>query len=653
MTEVTEMNAGAEFVASWQANAERLSDTYKPSMEHDNCGVGLVAALDGRRRRDVVEAGINALKAVWHRGAVDADGKTGDGAGIHVEIPQDFFLEAVERGGHRVRKVADGGSPIGVGQVFLPKTDLGAQERCRQIVETEILAMGYAIYGWRQVPINVACIGEKANATRPEIEQIMIANPRDVAEAEFERDLFVIRRRIEKQTRLSDPALDPFMDDIKPVIQAGGSDTAVLDNVFEVLIRSGRDAPMAKALMIPASIGADATMKKPHRDLEIVEKGRVGPGQSIGVDLDAAKFFSDDAMKDMLSARQPFGEWARGIIEIDKIVRTDAPEPTRLGNLGNVLDEDRTQCDLLQLESPVLSNAEFAAMRAMMGTAACEVDCTFPVEDGETGLRAALERIRIEAEEGVRAGATHVILSDERVSAERAGIPMILATAGVHTHLVRSRISGIGLLGIARKVLTLHNAAWDSDAIALPVGGVYKLRRKGETHAFDGNAIHMLQEAVASDSFQMYRRYTEIVRKSPPIARGSEFLDDLDLNPLLVQADPGPHARYCTTEGRNEVPETLDAQMIQDAAALFEHDGEFHLRANADTITWQRVAHPHWAEMLRGLVATHAEETNSRYARMLVHDWDLSLPKFWQIVPKEFVKYLPVPLTDVPEALRA
>ncbi len=863
MTEMFQTDAGQDFVAQWQANALRLADTYQPSMEHDNCGVGLVAALDGKRRRDVVEAGINALKAVWHRGAVDADGKTGDGAGIHVEIPQDFFIEAVERGGHRVRKIEDGGSPIGVGQVFLPKTDLGAQERCRQIVETEILAMGYAIYGWRQVPINVACIGEKANATRPEIEQIMIANPRFVAEADFERDLFVIRRRIEKQaisaqiaelyfcslscrsiiykgmflaasltdfypdlldprfvsrfaiyhqrystntfptwklaqpfrmlahngeintvsgninwmrsheTRLSDPALDPYMDDIKPVIQAGGSDTATLDNVFEVLIRSGRDAPMAKALMIPASTGQDATMKKAHRDLfqycnavmepwdgpaaiaatdgrwviagldrnglrplhysisrngmlvvgsetgmvkidesEVIEKGRVGPGQTIGVDLEAAQFYGDEAIKDILSARQPFGEWARGIIEIDKIVRTDAPEPvliegealrrrqlavgttmedlemilhpmvedsqeavgsmgddtplavlsekfrglhhyfrqafsqvtnppidslresrvmtlrTRLGNLGNVLDEDRTQCDLLQLESPVLSNAEFAAMRAMMGTAACEVDCTFPVEEGETGLRAALERIRIEAEEGVRAGATHVILSDEMVSAERCGIPMILATAGVHTHLVRSslrtftslnvrsaqcldvhyfavligvgattvnaylaqesiadrhrrglfggislkeavqhykkavdkgllkvmskmgisvissyrggcnfeaiglsralvaeffpgmqsRISGIGLLGIARKVLTLHNAAWDSDLATLSIGGVYKLRRKGETHAFDGNAIHMLQEAVASDSFQMYRRYTEMVRKSPPIA---------------------------------------------------------------------------------------------------------------------------------------
>ena len=1504
------------FVASWQANAAALHETYNPSMEHDNCGVGLVAALDGQRRRDVVEAGINALKAVWHRGAVDADGKTGDGAGIHIEIPQDFFADAVERGGHRLRPISEGGGPIGVGQVFLPKTDLGAQERCRQIVETEILTMGYATYGWRQVPINVACIGEKANATRPEIEQIMIWNPRNTDEATFERDLYVIRRRIEKQaiaaqigelyfcslscrsiiykgmflaesltefypdlldtrfvsrfaiyhqrystntfptwklaqpfrtlahngeintvsgninwmrsheTRLADPLLDPFMDDIKPVIQAGGSDTATLDNVFEVLLRAGRDAPMVKALMIPASIGSDAMMPQAHRDMflycnavmepwdgpaaiaatdgrwviagldrnglrplrysisksnllivgsetgmvkldesDIVEKGRVGPGDTIGVDLDAARFYSDDQMKDLLAARQPYGEWSKGIRQIDHIVRTDAPEPvllegealrrrqlamgfsmedlemilhpmvedqaeavgsmgddtplavlsdkhrglhhyfrqafsqvtnppidslretrvmslkTRLGNLGNVLDEDQSQFNLLQLESPVLTSAEFAAMRATMQGNSCEVDCTFPVADGEAGLRAALDRIRAEAEEGVRAGATHVILTDEAMDETRAGIPMILATAGVHTHLVRSslrtftslnvragqcldvhyfavligvgattvnaylaqesiadrhrrglfgdmslkqavgrykkavdkgllkvmskmgisvissyrggcnfeaiglsralvaeyfpgmqsRISGIGLLGIARKVLTLHGAAFAADLAALSVGGIYKLRRRGETHAFDGNAIHMLQEAVASDSFQMYRRYAELVRKAPPVAlrdlldfrldgrkpieveevesiteirkrliapgislgalspeahetlsiamnrigarsdsgeggedparatprpngdnansaikqiasgrfgvtaeylnackeieikvaqgakpgeggqlpgfkvtsliarlrhstpgvtlisppphhdiysiedlaqliydlkqinpdahvcvklvarsgigtiaagvakakadailisghsggtgaspqtsvkyaglpwemglseahqvlmlnrlrhtvrlrtdggiktgrdvviaamlgaeefgigtaslvamgcimvrqchsntcpvgvcsqdeklrekftgtpekvinlfsfiaedvrlilaelgarsltevigrtdllqqvsRGSEFLDDLDLNPLLVQADPGPHARYCTMTGRNEVPETLDAQMIADAGALFEHgekmqlqynirnthraigtklsskivrkygmfglqpghltvrlrgsagqslgafavqgvklevlgdandyvgkglsgasivvrpapssnlvshqntiigntclygatagelfaagqagerfavrnsgatavvegcgsngceymtggvvvilggigdnfgagftggqafiydpNNEFEMRVNAETLTWQRVTHPHWAETLKCLITRHATETNSRYARMLVHDWDRTLPRFWQIVPKEYARYLPVPVREA-EAL--
>lgn len=80
-----------EFLKAWDANVAALDGLYDPADERDSCGVGLVAALDGKRRREVVEAGIAALKAIWHRGAVDADGKTGDGAGIHVEIPQEFL----------------------------------------------------------------------------------------------------------------------------------------------------------------------------------------------------------------------------------------------------------------------------------------------------------------------------------------------------------------------------------------------------------------------------------------------------------------------------------------------------------------------------------------------------------------------------------
>ncbi len=849
---------GAEFLAAWDANVAALADTYSPAQEHDACGVGLVAAIDGKKRRDVVEAGISALKAVWHRGAVDADGKTGDGAGIHIEIPQDFFAAAIERGGAKLHP-----GPIAVGQVFMPKTDLSAQERCRQIVETEIMYLGYAIYGWRQVPIDVECIGEKANATRPEIEQIMIWNPKGTSDDSFERDLYVIRRRIEKQaiaaqipdlyfcslssrsiiykgmflaesltvfypdlldprfvsrfaiyhqrystntfptwrlaqpfrtlahngeintvsgninwmksheTRLSGGELGSFLEDVKPVVQAGNSDTASLDNVFELLVHSGRDAPMAKSLLIPASIGNDSTMPTAHRDMflycnaimepwdgpaavaatdgrwviagldrnglrplrytvtstnllvvgsetgmvkldlaDIIERGRVGPGQSIGVDLQTGKFYRDHEMKDMLAARQPFGEWTKRITQIDSIVKTDAVGPvlfdkeelrrrqlavgftledvemilqpmveesqeatgsmgddtpvavlsekyrglhhffrqafaqvtnppidslretrvmslkTRLGNLGNILEENAGQCDLLQLDSPVLSSAEFLAMRDFMGSSVCTVDCTFPVADGAPGLREALDRVRREAEEAVRAGSTHIVLTDENQGPERAPIPMILATAGVHTHLTRqslrtftslnvraaecmdvhyfavligvgattvnaylaqetiadrhrrglfgdvalktaiqkykkavdkgllkvmskmgisvissyrgayafeviglsralvaeffpgmqSRISGIGLSGMARKVLELHDVAWGSDAITLPVGGIYKLRRRGETHGFEAQLIHTLQSAVATDSYATYRRYADAVRRMPPVA---------------------------------------------------------------------------------------------------------------------------------------
>src|SRR5260370_14850045 len=86
-----------QYLRAHRAGVARLTTAYgyNPAQEIDSCGVGLVVALDGKRRRDVVAAGIDALKAVWHRGAVDAGGKTGDGAGIHVEIPPDFFRDHV------------------------------------------------------------------------------------------------------------------------------------------------------------------------------------------------------------------------------------------------------------------------------------------------------------------------------------------------------------------------------------------------------------------------------------------------------------------------------------------------------------------------------------------------------------------------------
>lgn len=168
---------------------------YRPEYEGDACGVGLVAATDGKPSRRVVQSAIDALRAVWHRGAVDADGKTGDGAGIHVDLPHRFFDDAVVASGHRVLP-----NRLAVGMVFMPRTDLGAQETCRTIVEAAIIEAGYTIYGWRQVPVDVSVIGQKAQATRPEIEQIMIAGPlpAEVDEAEFEKNLYLVRRRIEK-----------------------------------------------------------------------------------------------------------------------------------------------------------------------------------------------------------------------------------------------------------------------------------------------------------------------------------------------------------------------------------------------------------------------------------------------------------------------
>ncbi len=460
----------SKFIADWQTNAAylRRHGLYDPAEEHDACGVGLVAAIDGKPRRQVVEAGIEALKSVWHRGAVDADGKTGDGAGIHVEIPQGFFREHVARTGHVV-----GGGRLAVGMVFLPKTDLGAQETCRSIVETEILNFGYHIYGWRQVPVDASVIGEKANATRPEIEQIMIASHASYDdqgsddETQFELDLYIIRRRIERRVldahisdfyicslscrsmiykgmflaeqvaefypdlmdqrfessfaiyhqrystntfptwRLAQPfrmlahngeintirgnvnwmtCHEPRMvsaqfrehgEDIKPVIQPDSSDSSALDAAFEVLARAGRSAPLVKTMLIPEAWSKEAAMPEAHRALysycntvmepwdgpaaivatdgswvlagmdrnglrplryaisttgllvvgseigmvplavnEVIEKGRIGPGRMIAVDLAEGRLYHDRELKDSLAADRPYGEWVRNITEL-------------------------------------------------------------------------------------------------------------------------------------------------------------------------------------------------------------------------------------------------------------------------------------------------------------------------------------------------
>ena len=854
--------SGEEFVKNWAQNAEKLqaAHAYDPSWEHDNCGVGMVVAIDGRPRREVVVAGIAALKVLFHRGAVDADGKTGDGAGIHVEVPQDFFREHIIRTGHELAE----GETLAVGMIFLPKSDLEAQETCRTIVESEVLSAGYTIYGWRQVPVDISVIGEKSNATRPEIEQIMISNPRNLDTDALERDLFLVRRRIEKRVleaaindfyicslsgrsviykgmflaeqlttfypdllderfvssfaiyhqrystntfptwRLAQPfrmlahngeintllgnvnwmkahecrlASDLFGDDIedlKPIIQTGSSDSAALDSVFELVCRAGRDAAMAKTLLIPESISQNAIMPENHRALfaycnavmepwdgpaaicatdgrwviagmdrhglrpmrytltktgllivgsetgmvrvpnaDIEEKGRVGPGEMIAIDLVDGVFHRDTELKDILANANPYKDWIKNTTHLDTAVTDDAPETgemsaeelrrrqvaygmtmedlelilhpmvveakeatgsmgddaplavlsnnyrglhcffrqnfsqvtnppidslretrvmtlnTRLGNLGNILDASPDQCEVVQLQSPVLTNAQFKVLHDHMGNKAVDIDCSFDAtSETKNALRNSISRIQKEAEDAVRGGCTHVILSDRDIGEDRAPIPMILATGAVHTHLTNqklrtftslnvrsgecldthyfavligvgattvnaylaqeaiadrhrkglfadmplgeamarfkkatdeglrkimskmgisvissyrggynfeavglsrslvaeffpgmpSRISGIGMPGIQRKVRGQHDKAYQPKVITLPVGGFYRYRAQaGDAHSFDGRLIHTLQSAVEKDSYRIFQKYSEGLRKLPPI----------------------------------------------------------------------------------------------------------------------------------------
>ena len=159
-------------MSNYKKNKTILEKThnYKPEMEHDACGVGLIASTNGKKSRKVVEYGIEALKAIWHRGAVDADGKSGDGAGIQIEIAPDFFKEKILNTGHTL----DEEKRICVGMVFLPRTDYSEQEKCREIIESALLSNDYYIYGWRQVPINPGVYGITADQILHLLFQVML-----------------------------------------------------------------------------------------------------------------------------------------------------------------------------------------------------------------------------------------------------------------------------------------------------------------------------------------------------------------------------------------------------------------------------------------------------------------------------------------------
>uniref|UniRef100_UPI002580AE2B glutamate synthase large subunit n=1 Tax=Thioclava sp. UBA3469 TaxID=1947693 RepID=UPI002580AE2B len=658
------------WVAAEEAKRQWMNENslWKEEDEKASCGVGLVVSIDGKASRRVVENGIDALKAIWHRGAVDADGKTGDGAGIHVQIPAPFFYDQIRRTGHE----PDMEKMVAVGQVFLPRTDFGAQERCRTIVESEVLRMGHYIYGWRHVPVNTEVLGEKANSTRPEIEQILIRNDKDIDEEQFERELYIIRRRIEKaaiaaqinglyicslscrsiiykgmmlaeqvaefypdlkderfesafaiyhqrystntfpqwwlaqpfrmlahngeintikgntnwmkshEIRMASSAFGDSAEDIKPIIPAGASDSGALDAVFELMVRSGRNAPMVKTMLVPepwskstdtmpsawqdmyaycnavmepwdgpAALamtdgrwvcgGLDRNGLRPLRyvitgdgvliagseagmvpvdEASVVEKGALGPGQMIAVDMREGKLYHDTEIKDKLAAAQPFGEWVGKVTDLNAIL-VDVPEnpkfsggelrkrqvaagysveeieqilapmaedgkeaiasmgddtppavlskqyrplshffrqnfsqvtnppidslresrvmslKTRFGNLKNVLDEDSSQTEIWILESPFLANSEFDHMLNEFGEQVTIIDCTFPANSDQEALREGLTRIRQEAEDAVRSGALHIVLSDEEQDEDKVAMPMILATSAVHSWLTQ------------------------------------------------------------------------------------------------------------------------------------------------------------------------------------------------------------------------
>ena len=163
---------------------------YDPANEHDACGVGMVVNIRGNKTHELVENALKVLENMMHRGAEGADGKTGDGAGIMLQIPHEFILlQGVP--------VPEKGS-YGTGLVFLPKEEGSRKaiiERMKAEIERESCSLTYI----RDVPVNSACLGEEAAEAEPYIVQIFVTSDEFIEEAEFERKLYRIRKHIERR----------------------------------------------------------------------------------------------------------------------------------------------------------------------------------------------------------------------------------------------------------------------------------------------------------------------------------------------------------------------------------------------------------------------------------------------------------------------
>src|SRR5271154_1679078 len=167
---------------------------YDPRNERDNCGMGFVASMRGEKSHEMIEMGIEVLIRLTHRGASGCDPETGDGAGILIQIPHEFFAAECKTLGFTLPEPG----AYAVGMVFLP---VGKHQRlqCEGIVERIAAEEGLTVLGWRDTPCNGDAIGREARVTQPYIQQIFLGRPNSWDEDHFERKLYVTRKRIEHE----------------------------------------------------------------------------------------------------------------------------------------------------------------------------------------------------------------------------------------------------------------------------------------------------------------------------------------------------------------------------------------------------------------------------------------------------------------------
>ena len=167
---------------------------YSPRFEHDNCGIGAVVNIKGQRSREVVENALTIVEKLEHRAGKDAQGKTGDGVGILVQIPYDFFRSETAKLGFNIGSEGD----FGVGMFFFPQNEL-KRNQAKKLFEIILNKNGMELLGWREVPSVPSVLGEKALESMPHIVQGFVKRPADCAKGlEFDRRLFIARRVFEQ-----------------------------------------------------------------------------------------------------------------------------------------------------------------------------------------------------------------------------------------------------------------------------------------------------------------------------------------------------------------------------------------------------------------------------------------------------------------------
>src|SRR3954454_12293889 len=169
---------------------------YDPANEHDACGIGFVASIKGNKSHDIIRKGIRVLLNLAHRGACGCDPETGDGAGVLIQIPHQFFARECAKLGFTLPEPGS----YAVAMVFLPVEKHGRLQ-CEGVLERIIREEGLSLLGWRDTPVYASSIGRVARGSQPYIQQMFVACPAEMDEDAFERKLYVVRKRAENEVR--------------------------------------------------------------------------------------------------------------------------------------------------------------------------------------------------------------------------------------------------------------------------------------------------------------------------------------------------------------------------------------------------------------------------------------------------------------------